>query len=74
MIEMIEFEAGYKLENEDFELLDDGLASIMLMGTYDPSLQYQVIEMNQPIIKIYYEDDGEYDYEYVPGCCKFYKY
>lgn len=73
-IHIEEYEIGHKLINDDFELLDGNIMGCMSVQTDNPMDKYKVIEMTQPIIKIYYEDeDDELNYEYIPGYCKYYK-
>lgn len=70
-----EYEIGHRLKDDEFELLDEQLTAAMYVKTYNPADKYKVIEMVQPIIKIYYEEeDGEVDYKYVAGSCRFYQY
>ena len=72
-IHLEEFEIGHRLSDEDFILLDENLSGIGSVKNDDVTKKYKVIEMVQPIIKIYFEDeDGDKSYKFVPGICKFY--
>lgn len=71
-----EYEEGHRLTDDDLEFLDEELVGIFAVKTNNPNDKYKVIEMIQPIIKIYYEDEDEEDnlgYKYLSGNCKFYK-
>ena len=69
------YEIGHRLKDDEFEFLDEQLTAAMSVKTYNPADHDKVIEMVQPIIKIYYEEEeGENDYKYVAGSCRFYQY
>ena len=72
-IHVEEYEIGHRLADEEFELLDEQLTGVMAVKTYNSLDKYKIIDMIQPIIKVYYEnEDAQIDYAYIPGCCKFY--
>ena len=64
----------HKITDDDLNYLNETFLSIDREETYDKSKDYQVIKMIQPIIRIAYDDDGEKEYKYLPGRCRFYVY
>lgn len=71
---IIDFMKRHKITDDDLNYLNETFLSIDREETYDKSKDYQVIKMIQPIIRIAYDDDGEKEYKYLPGRCRFYVY
>ena len=60
---------------EYYDDVCDYYSKCLIKAIYNEDItkKYKVIEMVQPIIKIYFEDeDGDKSYKFVPGICKFY--
>lgn len=71
---VVDFKKNHKITDDDLNYLNETLFSVDKEETDDESKDYKVIEMIQPIIKIAYDDDGEKEYKYLPGRCRFYLY
>lgn len=68
------FEGGHKLSDDDLCFLDENLLQAYKEKTDNPSDNYRVVEMIQPIIRIFYidEDDDETYSHFIPGICKYF--
>lgn len=68
------FESGHRLSDDDLCLLDENLLQAYKEITLDPDKNYKVIDMVQPIIRVFYldEDDEEIYSHFLPGICKYY--
>lgn len=72
-IELQYFRPREKMTDDELVYLDERLLDGRSVKTEDVTRKYEVIEMIQPIVHIYYEDeDGEIDDNFIPGICKFY--
>lgn len=68
------FERGHKLSDDDLCFLDENLLQAYKKKTENPDDNYRVIDMIQPIIRIFYIDDNDeetYSY-FLPGICKYF--
>ncbi len=74
--ELNSYECGHRLSDDDLCLLDENLLSLYKEITHEPEENYQVIEMLQPVIKIFYldEDDEKNYFQFIPGTCRYYVY
>lgn len=68
------FPAGYHLTDDDWEYLDELSIEFGQQETMEPSRNYEVIQMEQPIFYIAYSADEEVEYEYIAGRCRYYRY
>ncbi len=68
------FENGHKLSDDDLCLLDENLLQAYKEKTDDLDKNYQVIDMIQPVIRIFYidEDDEETYSQVLPGICRYF--
>ncbi len=68
------FRAGSYLTDDDWEYLDAISVSYGKEETTDRSKNFEVIKMEQPVLYIGYLSDGELEYEFIPGKCRYYEY
>lgn len=68
------FRAGSYLTDDDWEYLDAISVSYGKEETTDRSKNFEVIKMEQPVLYIGYLSDGELEYEFIPGRCRYYEY
>ena len=68
------FEKGHKLSDDDLCFLDENLLQAYKEKTENSDENYRVIDMVQPIIRIFYidEDDDETYSHFIPGICKYF--
>lgn len=68
------FEKGHKLSDDDLCFLDENLLQAYKEITENSDDNYRVIDMVQPIIKLFYidEDDDEIYSSFLPGICKYF--
>lgn len=68
------FERGHKLSDDDLCFLDEYLLQAYKVRTDNPDDNYRVIDMIQPIIRIFYmdEDDEETYSHFLPGICRYF--
>lgn len=68
------FDKEHRLSDDDLCQLDENLLQAYKEKTEDVEKNYQVIEMVQPIISMYYfdEDDKERAFCFIPGICRYF--
>ena len=73
-LEAVRYEKGRYLTEDDLEYLDEGCIQADMVPTNRKEEKYKVIEMIQPIVRWGYDDDGEKEFVFIAGRCRFYSY